>query len=107
MNIVTKRTDGKAYYTVAELARRWGVSKQVIYRKIDNRELVTNDVLYCKRIPAWAVEKAEGQANNPLSPFERRNLESVIREQKMEIAKLRATISQIIGTAAEAISKEA
>lgn len=42
-----------------------------------------------------------------MSPFERRNLESVIREQKMEIAKLRATISQIIGTAAEAISKEA
>lgn len=57
MNIAAKRTDGKAYYTVAELARRWGVSKQVIYRKIDNRELVTNDVLYCKRIPAWAVEK--------------------------------------------------
>lgn len=97
-------------FTKQELAKRWGVTEQVIKNMENDRRLKRLHNLPGVRYRAREVYALEGMDEKDwemMTPFERRKLTQELEAAQQEIEHLRAVLSRIVLDASEFMHEEA
>lgn len=97
-------------FTKQELAKRWGVTEQVIKNMENDRRLKRLHNLPGVRYRAREVYALEGMDEKDwevMTPFERRKLMQELNAAQQEIKRLRAVLSRIVLDASEFMHEEA
>lgn len=97
-------------FTKKELAKRWGVTEQVIKNMENDRRLKRLYNLPGVRYRAREVYALEGMDEKDwemMTPFERRKLTQELEAAQQEIEHLRAVLSRIVLDASEFMHEEA
>ena len=97
-------------FTKKELAKRWGVTEQVIKNMENDRRLKRLHNLPGVRYRAREVYALEGMDEKDwemMTPFERRKLTQELEAAQQEIERLRAVLSRIVLDASEFMHEEA
>ena len=97
-------------FTKQELAKRWGVTEQVIKNMENDRRLKRLHNLPGVRYRAREVYALEGMDEKDwemMTPFERRKLTQELETAQREIERLRAVLSRIVLDASEFMHEEA
>lgn len=97
-------------FTKKELAKRWGVTEQVIKNMENDRRLKRLHNLPGVRYRAREVYALEGMDEKDwemMTPFERRKLTQELEAAQQEIEHLRAVLSRIVLDASEFMHEEA
>ncbi len=97
-------------FTKKELAKRWGVTEQVIKNMENDRRLKRLHNLPGVRYRAREVYALEGMDEKDwemMTPFERRKLTQELETAQREIERLRAVLSRIVLDASEFMHEEA
>lgn len=97
-------------FTKKELAKRWGVTEQVIKNMENDRRLKRLHNLPGVRYRAREVYALEGMDEKDwemMTPFERRKLTQELETAQQEIERLRAVLSRIVLDASEFMHEEA
>lgn len=87
---------GGDLFTVDDLAKRWKFDRGKIYSLVRERKLKPCPGFPSYRFRPDEVFKFEGGTGDPLSPFERKRLEAIIKDQDARIKMLEKKLHKIV-----------